>query len=186
MPARVGSIEMKAGRLPPRVSACLALAGLLVGLLAVPSALANGGPTITSFAPTCGPVGTSVDVMGNNFQGTTQVTFNGVTAVFVAQSGHLIETTVPTGATTGKIGVVTGDGSDTSTADFTVSSSCAAVPTISSFSPSSGPVGASVTISGTNLTGATAVKFGGVAATSFSVDPSGTQISTTVPSGAVT
>jgi large repetitive protein len=177
---------MKAGRLPPRVFACLALAGLLVGLLAVPSALANGGPTINSFAPTCGPVGTSVDVMGNNFQGTTQVTFNGVTAVFVAQSGHLIETTVPTGATTGKIGVVTGDGSDTSTADFTVSSSCAAVPTISSFSPSSGPVGTSVTINGTGLSGATAVKFGGVAATSFSVNPSGTQISTTVPSGAVT
>jgi large repetitive protein len=177
---------MKAGRLPPRLSACLALAGSLVGLLAVPSALANGGPTITSFAPTCGPVGTGVDVMGNNFQGTTQVTFNGVTAVFVGQSGHLIETTVPMGATTGKIGVVTGDGSDTSTVDFTVSSSCAAVPTISSFSPSSGPVGTSVTINGTGLSGATAVRFGGVAAPSFSVNPSGTQISTIVPSGAVT
>jgi hypothetical protein len=177
---------MKAGRLPLRVFACLALAGLLVGLLAVPSALANGGPTISSFAPSCGPVGTSVDVMGNNFQGTTSVTFNGVTAVFVAQSGHLIETTVPTGATTGKIGVVTGDGSDTSAADFTVSSSCAPAPTISSFSPSSGPVGTSVTIIGTGLTGATVVRFGGVAASSFSVNPSGTQISTTVPSGAVT
>ena len=177
---------MKAGRLPLSVSACLALAGLLVGLLAVPSALANGGPTITSFTPSCGPVGTSVDVMGNNFQGTTSLTFNGVTAAFVAQSSHLIETTVPTGATTGKIRVVTGDGSDTSAANFTVSSSCAPVPTISSFSPSSGPVGTSVTINGTGLTGATAVKFGGVAASSFSVNPSGTQISTTAPSGAVT
>jgi large repetitive protein len=177
---------MKAGRLPLRVLACLALAGLLVGLLAVPSALANGGPTINSFAPTCGPVGTSVDVMGNNFQGTTQVTFNGVTAVFVAQSGHLIETTVPTGATTGKIEVVTGDGSDTSTADFTVSSSCAAVPTISSFSPTSGPVGTSVTINGTGLSGVTAVKFGGVSAGTFSVNGSGTRITAIVPSGAVT
>jgi hypothetical protein len=177
---------MKAGRLPPRVSACLALAGLLIGLLAVPSALADGAPTISSFAPTCGPVGTSVDVMGNNFQGTTSVTFNGVSAVFGVQSGHLIEATVPAGATTGKIGVVTPDGSDTSAADFTVSSSCAPAPTISSFSPSSGPVGTSVTINGTGLTGATAVKFGGVAASSFSVNPSGTQITATVPSGAVT
>jgi hypothetical protein len=177
---------MKAGRLPLRVSACLALAGLLIGLLAVPSALANGGPTISSFTPTCGPVGTSVDVMGNNFQGTTSVTFNGVAAVFGVQSSHLIEATVPAGATTGKIGVVTPDGSDTSTADFTVSSSCAPAPTISSFSPSSGPVGTSVTINGTGLAGATAVKFGGVAANSFSVNPSGTQITATVPSGAVT
>jgi large repetitive protein len=177
---------MKTGRLPRRLPACLALAGLLVGLLAVPSALANGGPTIASFTPSCGPVGTSVDVMGNNFQGTTSVTFNGVAAAFAVQSGHLIKTTVPAGATTGKIGVVTGDGSDTSATDFTVSSSCAPVPTISSFSPSSGPVGTSVTINGTGLSGATAVKFGGVAASSFSVNPSGTQISTTVPSGAVT
>jgi len=177
---------MKAGRLPLRVSACLALAGLLIGLLAMPSALADGAPTISSFAPTCGPVGTSVDVMGNNFQGTTSVTFNGVSAVFGVQSGHLIEATVPAGATTGKIGVVTPDGSDTSAADFTVSSSCAPAPTISSFSPSSGPVGTSVTINGTGLTGATAVKFGGVAANSFSVNPSGTQITATVPSGAVT
>jgi large repetitive protein len=177
---------MKTGRLPLRVSACLTLAGLLVGLLAVPSALANGGPTISSFTPSCGPVGTSVDVTGNNFQGTTQVTFNGVVAAFDVQSSHLITATVPAGATTGKIGVVTGNGSATSTSDFTVSSSCAPVPTISSFSPSSGPVGTSVTINGTGLSGTTAVKFGGVAATSFSVNPSGTQISTTVPSGAVT
>ncbi|MGH3372870.1 MAG: IPT/TIG domain-containing protein [Nocardioidaceae bacterium] len=177
---------MKTGRLPLRVSACLTLAGLLVGLLAVPSALANGGPTISSFSPTCGPTGTSVDVMGNNFQGTTQVTFNLVVAAFDVQSSHLIKATVPAGATTGKIGVVTGNGSATSTSDFTVSSSCAPVPTISSFSPSSGPVGTSVTINGTGLSGATAVKFGGIAATSFSVNPSGTQISTTVPSGAVT
>ncbi|MGH2668129.1 MAG: IPT/TIG domain-containing protein [bacterium] len=177
---------MKTGRLPLRIFACLAIAGLLVGLLAVPSALANGGPTISSFNPTCGPVGTSVDVNGNNFQDAFQVTFNGVEASFSAQSGHLIKTTVPTGATTGKIRVVSPQGSDTSSADFTVSSSCALAPTISSFSPSSGPVGISVTINGTGLTGATAVKFGGVAASSFSVNPSGTQITVTVPSGAVT
>ena len=177
---------MTAGRLPLRFAAGLALAGLVIGLVAVPSALANGEPTINSFSPTCGPVGTSVDVMGNNFQGTMHVTFNGVEASFNVQSSHLVTTTVPAGATTGKIGVVTDDGAATSAANFTVSSSCAPVPTISSFSPSSGPVGTSVTINGTGLSGATAVRFGGVAATSFSVNPSGTQISTTVPSGAVT
>ncbi len=177
---------MTAGRLPLRISACMALAGLIVGLLAVPSALADAGPHVTSFTPTCGPVGTNVDVNGNNFQGATHVTFNGVEASFIVQSEHLIKTTVPTGATTGKIGVVSPQGSDTSSTDFTVSSSCAPTPTISSFSPTSGPVGTSVTINGANLTGATAVTFGGVSAPTFSVNGTGTRITAIVPSGAVT
>jgi hypothetical protein len=46
-------------------------------------------------------------------------------------------------------------------------------------------VGTIVTITGTNLTGATSVKFNGVAATTFSVD-SATQITATVPAGATT
>src|SRR5204863_3987077 len=57
-------------------------------------------------------------------------------------------------------------------------------PTISSFSPSSGGVGASVTITGTAFTGATAVKFNGTTAT-FTVN-SDTQITATVPTGAST
>jgi hypothetical protein len=154
--------------------------------VAVPSALADGAPTVSSFTPTCGPVGTSVDVNGNNFQDATHVTFNGVEATFSVQSGHLITTTVPTGATTGKIGVVSPQGTDTSSADFTVSSSCASAPTISSFSPTSGPVGTSVTINGTGLTGATAVTFGGVSAGTFSVNGAGTRITAIVPSGATT
>jgi uncharacterized repeat protein (TIGR03803 family) len=48
--------------------------------------------------------------------------------------------------------------------------------------PGSGKVGVSITILGTNLTGATAVSFNGTAA-SFTV-VSGTQITATVPSGA--
>ena len=52
-------------------------------------------------------------------------------------------------------------------------------PTITSFSPTSGPVGATVTINGTNFTGATSVKFNGVTAT-FIVN-SATKITATVP-----
>ncbi|MDP9235465.1 MAG: IPT/TIG domain-containing protein, partial [Actinomycetota bacterium] len=57
-------------------------------------------------------------------------------------------------------------------------------PTITGFTPTSGPVGTSVTITGTNFTGATVVKFNGLAA-SFTVN-SATQITATVPSGATT
>jgi uncharacterized protein (TIGR03437 family) len=52
-------------------------------------------------------------------------------------------------------------------------------PTISGFAPGSGPVGTGVTITGTNFTGASAVRFNGQSA-SFSVITS-TQISATVP-----
>ena len=57
-------------------------------------------------------------------------------------------------------------------------------PTISGFTPTSGPVGTSVTISGTNFTGATAVRFNGTSA-GFTVS-SATAIAATVPAGATT
>jgi len=58
------------------------------------------------------------------------------------------------------------------------------VPTIAGFAPASGPVGTSVSISGTNLGGATAVTFNGASA-SFTVS-SATAIQATVPAGATT
>jgi sugar lactone lactonase YvrE len=57
------------------------------------------------------------------------------------------------------------------------------LPTIESFAPAGAPLGAMVTIAGTNFTGATAVSFGGVAATSFMV-VSPTQIDAVVGGGA--
>ena len=68
----------------------------------------------------------------------------------------------------------TGARTANSATNFTVG----AAPTIT-FSPTSGHVGTSVVITGTNLTGATSVKFNGVTAT-FVVN-SATQITATVP-----
>ena len=56
-------------------------------------------------------------------------------------------------------------------------------PTITGFNPPSGPVGTSVTITGTNFTNVSAVAFNNTNATSYTVD-SGSQITATVPSGA--
>ena len=137
-------------------------------------------PTITSFAPTSGSVGTNVTISGTNFTGATAVTFNGVSASFIATSDTAIQATVPAGATTGPLSVTTPGGTATSTNNFTVVS----VPTITSFAPASGPVGTSVTISGTNFTGATSVTFSGKGA-SFTVT-SDTAIQATVPTGATT
>ncbi len=54
---------------------------------------------------------------------------------------------------------------------------------ITGFTTASGPVGSTVTLNGCDFTGATAVIFNGVAASSFAVD-SDTQITATVPTGA--
>jgi len=56
------------------------------------------------------------------------------------------------------------------------------VPTISLFTPTLGSNGTSVTITGTYLTGATAVSFGGTAASSFTVNSS-TQVTAIVGTG---
>jgi uncharacterized repeat protein (TIGR03803 family) len=56
--------------------------------------------------PTSGNVGTKVTILGNNLADATSVTFNGTEATFKA-SGTYITTTVPTGANTGTVEVVT-------------------------------------------------------------------------------
>ena len=56
-------------------------------------------------------------------------------------------------------------------------------PALTSLSPTSGMVGSSVTLTGTNLTGATGVRFNGTAATTFAV-VNATTVTATVPTGA--
>ena len=57
--------------------------------------------------------------------------------------------------------------------------------TLANLSPTSGPVGTSVTLTGTGFTGATGVRFNGSAATTFSVSTA-TTATATVPPGATT
>lgn len=66
--------------------------------------------------------------------------------------------------------------------NLTVSAPCQSA---SGIDPASGPVGTPVTVSGTNFTGVTSVKFGGGVTAPFSVDDD-TQVTATVPAGAIT
>jgi hypothetical protein len=77
-------------------------------------------PTITSFTPTSGLVGTPVTITGTNLAGATSVTFNGTTASITTNTATQIVTTVPAGATTGPISVTTPGGTVTSPTSFTV------------------------------------------------------------------
>jgi len=71
--------------------------------------------------PTSGRVGSAVKILGNRLTGATSVTFNGVAATFTVASSTEITTTVPTGATTGVVQVVTSRGTTlTSNLGFTV------------------------------------------------------------------
>src|SRR5438309_1584293 len=88
-------------------------------------------PTITSFTPTSGQVGTGVTISGASFTAATAVRFNGIAANFSVISDAAIYTIVPTGATTGPLSVTTPQGTATSASSFTVTASA---PTLSSLS----------------------------------------------------
>jgi hypothetical protein len=105
--------------------------------------------------------------------------FHGVAASFTVVSDTYLTAVVPAGATTGLVTVKAPSGTLTSNRIFLVT------PVILSFSPSSGSPGTKVTIKGGSFSGANKVTFGGVKATTFSVD-SDTQITATVPTGAKT
>jgi uncharacterized repeat protein (TIGR03803 family) len=77
------------------------------------------GPFVQTL-PTSGNVGKPVIILGNNLAGTTTVTFNGTKATFTVVSSTEITTTVPSGATTGKVKVTTPHGTLTSNVNFRV------------------------------------------------------------------
>jgi len=76
------------------------------------------GPFVKT-VPTSGKVGTMVSILGNNLAGATSVKFNGVAANFVTSSTD-IAATVPVGATTGSVTVVTPAGTLSSNVKFRV------------------------------------------------------------------
>ena len=112
------------------VGAILLASALLVGLIAVPAgAAAVGGvskapraaPTIASFTPTSGSVGTQITITGTGFTGATAVTFGGVdTTAMRVDSSTQITATVPPYGVTGPIVVTAPGGTATSSTDFTV------------------------------------------------------------------
>jgi uncharacterized repeat protein (TIGR03803 family) len=69
--------------------------------------LATGLHAFVETRPTSGKVGTPVIILGNGLTGATSVTFNGTAATFTVVSSTEIKTKVPTGATSGKVKVVT-------------------------------------------------------------------------------
>jgi hypothetical protein len=65
-------------------------------------------PTIASLSPATGPVGSHVTITGTNFgrrQGTSTVSFSGISASTTSWSSTTVVATVPNGATTGNVNI---------------------------------------------------------------------------------
>ena len=77
-------------------------------------------PTITSFTPASGPPGTIVTIKGTNLSGALEVTIGGVAAAINSNTSTKIKVTVPEGAVTGRIRVVTPSGKVRSGTNFWV------------------------------------------------------------------
>ncbi|GAA3803410.1 IPT/TIG domain-containing protein [Streptomyces phyllanthi] len=141
-------------------------------------------PSLTGLVPNQGPVsgGTTVTLTGVNFSGATGVSFDGVPAAsFTVNSATQITAVAPSHAAGAAQVTVTTSGGTSNALSFTY----VAVPSLTGLVPNQGPVsgGTTVTLTGVNFSGATAVSFDGVPAASFTVN-SATQITAVAPSHA--
>ena len=181
-----GVIKGSGGMLHPDAKLSRAQAATMV-LRVKGATFAPTPPAVGEVVPASGPVagGNTVEIQGSHLTGATAVTFGGTnaTSFHVDQDGG-ITAVVPTHAA-GTVDVIvtspygTGIGAN----DYAYTT---APPVVTRLSPSNGPVagGTEVEITGTDLTGATAVMFGTTPATSFTVDRGGEEITAVTPAHA--
>ncbi|HEV2831773.1 MAG TPA: FG-GAP-like repeat-containing protein, partial [Hanamia sp.] len=123
----------------------------------------NIAPVIHSFTPVLGIKGTVVTITGANFTDASSVKFGGVEAAsFKVDSASAITAIVGEGKS-GEVTVTTPNGTAALAGFFFQG------PIIDNFTPTTGNPGTEVTISGSNLSDVSEVKFGGTPASSFSL-----------------
>jgi hypothetical protein len=159
-------------------SACAAVDGGGNALLYRP-------PVVTSLVPNAGPVGggTKVTVTGENFTPTAKVLFGTTAGSSVTLVSPTKLTVVAPAGSAGVVHVTVvtqAGGSVHVNADLYAYGP----PSVSSFTPASGPVGSSVTINGNGFVPGATVKFAGTPSPSVTF-VSATRVRATVPSGAV-
>jgi hypothetical protein len=128
-------------------------------------------PSLSSFSPASGPVNSPVTINGTFVSGQNYtVNFGSYSTYAYASSSNSLTAYVPQGISGAvKISVVIGGQTVTAPGTFTVT-----VPTITSFSPTSGVAGTVVTITGTGFNSAygAGVNFGSISASVLSVTSS--------------
>jgi hypothetical protein len=154
-------------RFPRLRGARLGCAGLALGLL-----LGCGGtqsttaaPTVTSFSPASGLVGSTITVTGTGFSNGMNSVYLGSVAIDSSTGNIASDTsltfTVPSAAVTGPITLNGTGGTAVSATDFIVQ------PAITTVAPRTGSAsaGTAVTITGSGLMGITKITFGSTEAT---------------------
>ncbi|MCC7002496.1 MAG: IPTL-CTERM sorting domain-containing protein, partial [Gemmatimonadaceae bacterium] len=146
-------------------------------------------PTVSGISPANGPAsgGTAVAISGANFTGATAVVFGSASATILGTPTNAtinVLSPVGTAGTTVDVRVTTPGGQSAIDVRDRFSYDAILVPTVTGISPSSGPAsgGTSVAITGTHLTGATAVAFGSASATIVGISGNGT-LNVTSPAG---
>jgi len=125
-------------------------------------------------------VGQTLGILGQGFTEDSSVFINGTPLTLTSNSDNFLTATVPNGATSGRVTVITPPSAMLiSNVPFRVT------PQLSSFSPTSGAVGTQVTITGVSLTQTIGVGFGDGVPADFTVN-SDSQVTATVPTGAKT
>jgi len=146
-------------------------------------------PTVAAVSPASGPSsgGTKVTIMGSSFEGVSSVHFGSSAATsFIVESPETISAVAPAGAL-GTVDVTVTAAAGTSPTGTADRFSYVGPPTVAKLSvkTGAGAGGASVTITGSNLQGATSVSFGGNAATGLTVN-SATSVTAVAPPGSGT
>jgi hypothetical protein len=123
-------------------------------------------PAISDVSPSSGFVGSTVTITGTTFTGLVSVSFGAAAAGagVVSATDDEVIVTVPANAVTGPVMLTTNAGSVKSATPFEV----IRPPTVTAFTPGSGPTGTSVLITGESVGSATMVTFNGVNASSLS------------------
>lgn len=137
------------------------------------------GPIVTGLSTTSGANtgGTAVTITGSNFMGVTGVLFGNVSATNFTLNNPTSITAIAPAESVGVVDVKVqssyGTSASSSADQFTFTNP---PPTVTSLSVSSGLItgGTPITISGSNLSSASGVAFGSVAAASFTVNSNGT------------
>ena len=119
--------------------------------------MVGAAPSVTSFDPPSGAVGSVITVLGSSFTGTTQVSVGGVAAAFLVDTDGQLRFSVPPGAQTGPVQVANPLGAGQSTTNLVVG----VLPSIANLAPGSGVVGTPVTIWGAGFLDASSVEFSG-------------------------
>ena len=140
-------------------------------------------PAISGFDPAAATAGSTVHITGTWFKDIESVSFNGQpAAAFHVDSQTQITAVLPDNACSGPVELANPAGPDSSAMPFVV------IPVITGIDPASGPVGTTLTVTGSGFFDASAVTLGSTAgsATFTYLDPNTitVQVASTAPLGA--